>query len=211
MTYLDSEAALDALLTAADDEVLARLDDAVDIDGGCAVIFTQEQHPPGVPDARDERDLFVDWVTPDFRTNQFLVVTRLDDLDNREHNFQVIRVVDALARVVMKLESLATWLRRHDFRYRGQALLLRPRGEIGRLRQGIAARDLDREDALRILAETQRNLQRVEQLVQRRGDENTTRGFVAREAHLRELLAEAQALVVRLFAGDDQNIPVPLQ
>ncbi|WP_369212326.1 hypothetical protein [Streptomyces flavofungini] len=216
MTYSNSDTALDELLGAVDDAVLARLDGAADLDAGRAAIFAS--CTAGIPLRLSEPQLHFDadvveeargLYDPALGSGAFL--TRAF----AEQNEQVLEIVGVLQEAVWQIGRLREWLRKNDFSTRVQISLAAPHTELYRLATTLTNRELELRDALLMLTMVARALRKTGTQVTAHCEhlDLDSSQYHARAAIMSDELNRARSLVVRLFAGDDHGsrVPAPVQ
>ncbi|MEU7206100.1 hypothetical protein [Streptomyces sp. NPDC045470] len=217
MSYSDSDNALDALLQAADDAVLSRLDDAVVFDGGRAILSALDPDEPS-----DTEGLVLDsWPrsprtsgNADVRSAE-LAATTLQVLAKAakwtvrsEPTPQVARVLEKLTELKIGLSTLTRRVSPMLIDATVQGAVARARAFTDALLWACAERASDRTTALMTLSAVRNELRFAEGAVQRRAKDRDVRhptDFTAEAANLHELLTRAEPLVAKLFADDDDR------
>ncbi|MGV2918280.1 hypothetical protein [Streptomyces alfalfae] len=207
MTYSNSDTALDALLGAADDAVLTRLDEAADLDAGRAAVFasfTADAAPSFEADAAEDTRGLCD---PALEAGDFLIQA----VEKAEQNYQVIEIVKKLEDLAWQLSRLREWLRKNGFDTQVQVRLYSPQRDLHRLAQSLSDRELKLQDALFMITRVARAMKRLRMEVVVECERLDLDGsqFHRRAANFYAELSRVRSLMVRLFAGDDHDSRVP--
>ncbi|MEV5598947.1 hypothetical protein [Streptomyces sp. NPDC052496] len=225
MSYSDSDHALDALLQAADDAVLSRLDDAVVFDGGRAILSALDPDAPP-----DTEGLVLDFWPHSSRTSghadvesaalaaaTLLLLAKTAKWTVRsEPTPQVTRVLEKLTELKFGLVNLTRRVSPMFIDATVQGAVARARDFTEALQWACADRASDRTTALMVLSAVRNELLFAEDAVQRRAKDRDVRRpshFTAEAANLHELLTRAEPLVAKLFADDDDrhHVSTPLR
>lgn len=237
MTHLDSDAALDALLGAADSAVLHTLDQSVNIDGGRAAIFatvtsderlgTQDASTAGYAPGQHSLSIVAEVISnfgdpsllseevtdPALGSADFVVSSTRSNLLSGAYpvlNAQLERVLGLLEEIAETLARMEVWLIDRGFGVQERVELQAARNTVIFLHGGLSHRVLDRGAVSQGLREAKRSLDEVDQLVRSSPVEvGLTFVFIPGMRSALEGLVALGPLIRRLFSTDDDNTRVP--